>query len=123
MKTKSGSKSSDQVSDGVWNVYLYCTLMAHKSNLLLDSTASWIMIIGQCFLYKMKSIHLPSDIRSISRGLFKNCRSLLKCYLADSIEVIEDEAFSGCTMLKKPWIPKSIKRIGETAFDNPEWRR
>jgi len=64
---------------------------------------------------------LPAGIRKISKGMFMECKSLTKCFLADGIEVIEDDAFKGCSTMKKPWIPKNIKTISKTAFDNPEW--
>ncbi len=58
----------------------------------------------------------------ISKGMLKDHKSLVKCFLSDEIEVIDDKAFKGCSAMKKPWIPKIIKPISETSFDNPEWR-
>ena len=73
--------------------------------------------------HRLRTIHLPSNIRKISKGMFFGCSSLTKCFLSDEIEWIEDDAFKGCTAMRKPWIPKNIKKISETAFDNPAWSK
>lgn len=68
----------------------------------------------------LTSIHLPPNLKKISKGMFNGCKSLKKVFLADTIEIIEDYAFAGCTSLRKPWIPKNIHQIAETAFSVSE---
>ena len=45
----------------------------------------------------MKSVQLPSDVKSIAREAFKNCTGLTSLELPSGLTKIEDGAFSGCS--------------------------
>ncbi len=62
------------------------------------------------------SLSIPSGVRVIGEGAFKNCVKLEKLEIGNEVEVIEKEAFRGCKELKEIILPKSVKRVGESAF-------
>ena len=62
------------------------------------------------------SLSIPSGVRVIGEGAFKNCVKLEKLELGSEVEVIEKEAFRGCKELREITLPKSVKKVGESAF-------
>jgi hypothetical protein len=54
----------------------------------------------------------------VPANAFKNCASLEKIELPDTVTEIGDNAFVGCTSLKEFKIPKSTTKIGVGAFKN-----
>ena len=64
----------------------------------------------------LKSVELPSTIKSINSYAFMGCSWLRSINLPSGLRVIGGRAFSLCESLKSITIPSSIKEIGEYAF-------
>lgn len=64
----------------------------------------------------LTSVRLPSGLKSIERGLFAWCESLMSIDIPFGITSIGDYAFSGCTALKNLVIPSSVTSVGENMF-------
>lgn len=62
------------------------------------------------------SLSVPSGIRVIGNGAFKNCEALEEIDLGDEIEFINREAFRGCKSLKSITFRENVRKIGESAF-------
>ena len=64
---------------------------------------------------KLKSLTLPTDLKTIGQFAFQGCTSLETLNIP-SAETIDASAFSGCTALKSVSLPKNVKTIGSAAF-------
>ncbi|MCM1350393.1 MAG: leucine-rich repeat protein [Prevotella sp.] len=53
---------------------------------------------------------------AIPEGAFRNCNSLKRIVIPNTITVIEDSAFSGCNQLMNMLLPTGLIQIGENAF-------
>lgn len=62
------------------------------------------------------SIAIPSGIKIIGDGAFKNCDKLETLELGSEVEVLKREAFRGCKALKSVNLPKNVRKIGESVF-------
>lgn len=78
-----------------------------------------IEIIGRhafASMYDLKTIKLPSCLKEIKQGTFKDCESLKRIEFPTSLKTIETSAFCGCNSLEEITLPDSIDFIGEDAF-------
>ena len=71
--------------------------------------------------YTLKQIILPSNITTIGRGAFRNCRALSKITLPLSVTAIEIDAFYQCIKLEQMTLHEGLTSIemsalGECAF-------
>ncbi|MCI9403928.1 MAG: leucine-rich repeat protein [Clostridia bacterium] len=62
------------------------------------------------------SIAVPSGIRVIGEGAFKNCDKLEDIDFGTEVEVLNKEAFRGCKSLKEIRLAQNIRKVGESAF-------
>ena len=62
------------------------------------------------------ALSIPSDVRVVGEGAFKNCEKLEQLDIGDSVEVMMTEACRGCKRLKGLVLPKNIRAVGESAF-------
>ena len=64
------------------------------------------------------SSHLtvPSNVRIIGKGAFKNCEKLEKLDVGDTVEIMMTEACRGCKKLKSLTLTENVRSIGESAF-------
>ncbi len=68
----------------------------------------------------LRSIILPSGIKSIGSSAFSGCESLTSISIPESVTSIGGRAFSGCGSLTSISIPESVTSIGTHAFYNCE---
>jgi len=66
----------------------------------------------------LKTVKLPSTLKTIGIGAFYGCTSLVSINIPDSVEELKNTCFYGCTSLDLIHIPNSIKVIGEEVFVN-----
>lgn len=66
---------------------------------------------------KITSINLPTNIKTIARCAFKNCRELSEVKLPASLENLGDYSFY-CSSITKIIIPDNVHSIGKRAFAN-----
>ena len=64
----------------------------------------------------LKSIDIPSTVKSISYSAFSGCSALTDITIPPSVETIEQYAFVGCSALTTITIPSSVKTIEGKAF-------
>ena len=57
-----------------------------------------------------------SGVRRIGMNAFRNCTSLSRMDLPDTVEFIGNQAFQGCKRLRSLMIPQSVKAIYPLAF-------
>ncbi len=62
------------------------------------------------------SLTVPSDVKVIGEGAFKNCEKLEHLDLGENTEALLGEACRGCKSLKELHLPMHIKAVGESAF-------
>ena len=71
---------------------------------------------------ELKTVIVPSNIKSIAASAFQNCAQLTRLVLSEGLEAIkgtvnyDNGAFSGCVMLESVTIPSTVKEIGNYAF-------
>ena len=62
------------------------------------------------------SLTVPSDVRVIGAGAFKNCEKLEHLEIGDTVEMMQTEACRGCKRLESLVLPKNVRSVGESAF-------
>ncbi len=62
------------------------------------------------------SLTVPSDVKIIGEGAFKNCEKLEHLDLGETADTLLGEACRGCKSLKSLYLPKHIQAVGESAF-------
>ena len=65
---------------------------------------------------EIKSIIIPSHIKSIGRDAFAGCTGLTSVIIPNSVESIGEAAFCDCTGLTSVTIPDNVTSIGQSAF-------
>lgn len=65
----------------------------------------------------IKSIVIPSSVKTISGKAFQDCKQLTTVILPDGLEKIDYMAFVSCSALKNITIPSSINYLGSMVFD------
>lgn len=66
----------------------------------------------------LKSVTLPSSLRSIGTYAFYDCYGIKELVLPTGLEKIGDHAFYYCSGLQKVELPSTLTSIGENAFQN-----
>lgn len=88
-----------------------------NENLIIPETVTSLNV---CALFKenktLKTITIPSGVKTIEGETFYGCSSLVKVELPDEIKEIEYNAFYGCTSLETITIPNSLSKISDDAF-------
>ena len=64
----------------------------------------------------LKRITIPNSVTTIGDDAFENCDSLTSITIPDSVTTIGDYTFSGCDSLTSITIPDSVISIGDGAF-------
>ncbi len=64
----------------------------------------------------VKTVTVPSGIKSFGNGVFSECKNLKKVVFKNGIAEITRSMFSGCVKLKSVLIPKTVTCIGSEAF-------
>jgi len=65
---------------------------------------------------KIKSVVVPQGVKSLGKGTFRLCDSLVSVYLPDGIESIGSDCFSDTKRLSVIELPQTITTIGDNAF-------
>ena len=96
------------------------SILTQLLNTLNIDPLNYLDYIPDYFLRQseIKSIIIPSYIKSIRRDAFALCSSLTSVTIPDSVTSIGEAAFSGCTRLKNIIIPDSMTSIGTWAFEH-----
>ena len=68
----------------------------------------------------LRSIAIPSGIRTLDLYAFKDCIALEEVSLPEGLEKIEDEGFRNCKSLRRLVIPSTVKEVGTNAFKGCE---
>lgn len=68
------------------------------------------------FLYKIRSVELPSNISAIGFSTFSNCQSLEHVTIPNGVKRIDTGAFLGCRSLTKVELPGKLEDINPWAF-------
>lgn len=97
-------------------------------------------LLLRCPTEKTGSVTVPSTVKKISAGAFKDCSKLSRVFIPDSVNVIgagcfedcsalrsvrisgrleklPDDCFEGCSSMTGIVIPASVREIGDSAFD------
>ena len=80
---------------------------------------SSIRSIGEfafCGCSSMESINIPDTVTTVGEGAFYGCQSLAEIHIPNGIKSIEKMAFGGCCELTKIRIPDGVTSIGNYAF-------
>lgn len=64
----------------------------------------------------LRSVSLPSTLKTISIDAFLNCSALEGIFIPDGCNGIDSEAFRGCTSLSYVHLPESLVFLGQCTF-------
>ncbi len=64
----------------------------------------------------VKKINFKKNLKSISKGMCKDCSALEGFQMTESVQEICDKAFEGCTVLSAVVVKSGVERIGSKAF-------
>lgn len=70
------------------------------------------------YISNLTEIYIPSSVKKIGYGCFKDCTYLKKVTIEEGITEIEGWAFYGCNALESIEIPASVKSIAGSTFYN-----
>ncbi len=62
------------------------------------------------------TLSVPSGVKVIGQGAFKNCERLEKLIIGDEVEQLRGEACRGCKSMKELTLPANVRKVGESAF-------
>ncbi len=106
------------------NTKLICTLHwdENEDGELSYKEAAAVADLGETFaefsIMAFNELKFFTGLESISNRAFKNCESLVKITLPNSVTSIGDAAFEYCSSLTSVTIPDSVTSIGEFAFSD-----
>jgi hypothetical protein len=104
-----GTKQQDIIS-----AYTFSTTGEHTVKYKLDDESINPHALSGC--PNIVSIDIPSGVKALRDGCFKNCTSLSAVTMSDSIISIENSAFKGCSSLLEMTLPNSVTKLGEGVF-------
>ena len=67
---------------------------------------------------KVQNVKLGSNVKTIGKKAFKNCKSLKKIAFSNKTTKVDSESFSGCAKLASVSLPASVKTVGAKEFKN-----
>ena len=65
---------------------------------------------------KVQTLTIGDGVKTISSGVFKDCKSLTSVVLPSSLTSISDNLFQGCSSLSSLSLPSTLTSIGNDAF-------
>ena len=71
--------------------------------------------------YKLRSVRLPSTLKTIRFGAFRECTILESLILPEGLISIRSYAFAMCHHLKSVTLPESLEILGASAFEFCDW--
>lgn len=80
-------------------------------------------IYKECFngaTNKVKTVSLPSSLKSIGQNAFDSCYYLTTVEMREGVTVIENEAFNGCSSLATISLPQTLIMLGQRVFNGCE---
>lgn len=90
----------------------------HLKTVILPSTIKSIGNNAFLGCTSLDSINLPNSIINLGAGAFRDCKKLINIIIPESLSVIEGGTFAGCISLREVDLPNSITYIGNQAFSN-----
>ena len=73
---------------------------------------------------KLEKVTIPSTVKVVEYGTFKQCVSLKEVVLSEGVETICSNAFAECVALEKVHQPYSLTQVEELAFEHcPKMQR
>lgn len=90
-----------------------------KNTAWLDNYSKSAVYAGPILLFVKDNpaeITVREGTKIIASDAFRNCTSLKKVILSQTLETIEHRAFQNCTALKSLWIPAAVKSLGDRVF-------
>ena len=85
------------------------------TNLFFDAMSLSYDIDNYTELTCINEITLPSSVKTIKQGAFRDLKYLKKIHISDSVETIEEKAFER-SLISELVIPNSVKTLGNDAF-------
>ena len=65
---------------------------------------------------ELKSVDIPSSMKTIGKGAFRNCKNLTAIEIPSSVTTLEERVFYGCEALASVIIQNGVTTIGKEAF-------
>ena len=66
----------------------------------------------------LESVHIPSNIRVVTKSAFRACDYLTTVTIEDGLEKIFNSAFNSCRSLDSVTLPSTVWAVGSYAFGN-----
>lgn len=89
-------------------------------NIILGEGIEEIGANAFAYSMRLKELTLPSTLRTLGDGCFRECYNLCgsPLVLPEGLEEIGNSCFTSCTELSEVVLPSTIKSIGNSAFSN-----
>ena len=91
-------------------------LIGDAENAVIPEGVKWICDQELQYLDNLRSVKLPSSLKTIGRKAFHCCPHLSSITVPNSVTWIGDNAFAFCSSLVEIELPSSVKQIGDYAF-------
>lgn len=101
------------------NVRLIGNHAFYRSSVTEISDAGGVRTIGEYAFCssRITTIKLPSELKELSKGIFKYCSMLKKITVPDEVTAIQDGAFQKCSHLDTVLLPEKLRSVGINAFE------
>lgn len=66
---------------------------------------------------KLSRVFIPDSVNVIGEGCFENCSALHSARISGRLEKIPDDCFEGCSSMTSIVIPASVHELGDSAFN------
>ena len=107
--TEIGEAGSPDAKD---DIIILDKIIINGKEYIVDKISSYAFIA----MRNIKSVVIPSSVKSIEYGAFMHCTSLSNVVLSQGLDSIENLAFADCTNLKELSLPEGLKSIGGGAL-------
>lgn len=85
-------------------------------SIVIPSNIKSVGTAAFAYCKSLTSVNIPNSVTSIGTNAFKNCPSLTSITIPNSVKCISEGMFSGCLSLTNITIPNSVTIIGFSVF-------
>ena len=119
LQEKKARVTNKQVINGYWSQKEYVGNLVIPSTITVDNEVYTVTCIDwECFTpsKNLTSVTIPSTVKSLAYGAFRDCTGLKSVTLPNTLESLEQFCFENCKRLGSITIPESVTTIDDACF-------